>query len=49
MPKKFCCCFLIQHVGTWRVEGDTHVRGAPVFSALCKQGGDMRETARPLL
>lgn len=40
--------FLFQHVETLRVEGDTHVRGAPVFCALYKQGGDTRETAWPL-
>lgn len=31
------------------VEDVTHVRGAPVFCALYKQGGDIRGTAWPLL
>lgn len=40
---------IIPHVETLRVDADTHVRGAPVFCALYKQGGDTRETAWPLL
>lgn len=47
LKNAFIIVIIIQHVETLHV--DSHVRVAPVFCALYKQGGDTRETAWPLL